>query len=463
MAKAAVAGRVDGELCDASDAITGDAELAILTARDADGLAIIRHSCAHLLGHAVKQLFPDARMAIGPVIDNGFYYDIDLERAITDDDLAAIEARMHELAASDYEVVKKKVSWDEARLVFEERDEPYKLEILANDIARDDRPGLYHHQEYIDMCRGPHVPNMSFCRHFKLMRVSGAYWRGDSKNKMLQRIYGTAWASAKELKSHLTQLQEAARRDHRKIGKALDLFHMQEEAPGMVFWHPRGWTLYQILRSYMREQQRARGYREINTPQVVDFSLWKKSGHADKFGDDMFALESEGRQFALKPMNCPCHVQVFNQGLKSYRDLPIRYAEFGGCHRDELSGALHGLMRVRGFVQDDGHIFCTEEQIQNEVADFIDFLHAVYRDCGFTEVIYRLALTPGKSRRQQMPTGINPKRRWRRRCARKIYRGRNCPAKARFTDRKLNFLCAMSSVESGNAAPCKSTSPCPAG
>ena len=295
------------------------------------------------------------------------------------------------------------------------------------------------------------------------MRVSGAYWRGDSKNKMLQRIYGTAWASAKELKSHLTQLQEAARRDHRKIGKALDLFHMQEEAPGMVFWHPRGWTLYQILRSYMREQQRARGYREINTPQVVDFSLWKKSGHADKFGDDMFALESEGRQFALKPMNCPCHVQVFNQGLKSYRDLPIRYAEFGGCHRDELSGALHGLMRVRGFVQDDGHIFCTEQQIQNEVADFIDFLHAVYRDCGFTEVIYRLALRPenrvgSDDDWDKSEAALAEALRAKKFIVAGIARRRRV-----FTDRKLNSHCAMSSVESGNAAPCKSTSPCPAG
>ncbi len=394
LAKAALAGKVGGVLMDAGEVITGDGELAILTARDPEGLEIIRHSCAHLLGHAIKQLWPHSKMAIGPVIENGFYYDIDLDHPISDEDLAAIEQRMTELSASGYEVVKRTVSWDEAHGTFTERGEPYKLEILDQNIPRDARPGLYHHQEYVDMCRGPHVPNMGFCRHFKLMRVSGAYWRGDNRNKMLQRIYGTAWPDKKQLDAHLEQLAEAAKRDHRRLGRQLDLFHMQEEAPGMAFWHPRGWTLYQTLCQYMRGQQRARGYREINTPEVVDFSLWKRSGHADKFGDDMFALESEGRQFALKPMNCPCHVQVFNQGLKSYRDLPLRFAEFGSCHRDELSGALHGLMRVRGFVQDDGHIFCTEEQIQDEVSAFIDFLHEVYRDCGFEQVIYRLALRP---------------------------------------------------------------------
>ena len=394
LARDAIAGKVRGVLMDAVDVISEDGDLAILTARDPEGLEIIRHSCAHLLGHAIKQLWPHSKMAIGPVIENGFYYDIDLDRPITDEDLAAIEARMKELASTDYAVVKQKVAWDEACHTFAERDEPYKVEILERDIARDDRPGLYHHQEYVDMCRGPHVPNMGFCRHFKLMRVSGAYWRGDNRNKMLQRIYGTAWPDKKQLAEHLDQLTEASKRDHRKLGKQLGLFHMQEEAPGMAFWHPRGWTLYQILRQYMREQQLARNYQEINTPEVVDFSLWKRSGHADKFGDDMFALESEGRQFALKPMNCPCHVQVFNQGLKSYRDLPLRFAEFGSCHRNELSGALHGLMRVRGFVQDDGHIFCTEQQIQSEVSAFIDFLHEVYRHCGFDEVIYRLALRP---------------------------------------------------------------------
>ena len=394
LGKAALAGKIDGALADACEVVDDDCAVSIVTSADEDGLGVLRHSCAHLLGHAVKQLWPQSKMAIGPVIENGFYYDIDLPHRITDDDLASLEKRMSELAASDYQVVKRTVSWDEAHRTFAERDEPYKVEILEQNIARDQQPGLYFHQEYVDMCRGPHVPSMGACRFFKLMRVSGAYWRGDSNNKMLQRIYGTAWPDKKQLNAHLTQLAEAAKRDHRKLGKQLDLFHMQEEAPGMVFWHPHGWTLYQTIRQYMRAQQQRRGYLEVNTPAVVDFSLWKRSGHADKFGDDMFALESEGRRFALKPMNCPCHVQVFNQGLRSYRELPLRLAEFGSCHRDELSGALHGLMRVRGFVQDDGHIFCDEEQIQSEVADFIDFLHEVYRDFGFDEVIYRLSLRP---------------------------------------------------------------------
>ena len=394
LAKDAVAGKVGGALADAGDVIDADSEVAILTAADAEGLEVIRHSCAHLLGHAMKQLWPGCKMAIGPVIENGFYYDIDLDHRIDDDDLAKIEARMEELSKSDYRVVKKRVSWDEAHRVFSERGEPYKLEILERDIARDARPGLYHHEEYIDMCRGPHVPSMKFCRHFKLMRVSGAYWRGDNRNKMLQRIYGTAWPDKKQLDAHLAQLAEAEKRDHRKLGRRLDLFHMQEEAPGMAFWHPRGWRLYQTLMQYMREAQRARGYQEVNTPEVLDFSLWERSGHADKFGDDMFSVASEGRRFALKPMNCPCHVQIFNRGLKSYRDLPLRLAEFGSCHRNELSGALHGLMRVRSFVQDDGHIFCAEEQVQDEVSDFIDFLHAVYRRLGFDQVLYRLALRP---------------------------------------------------------------------
>ncbi len=394
LARAAIAGKVNGQLVDASDPITDDSDIVILTSKDPDAVEIIRHSCAHLLGHAIKQVWPESKMAIGPVIENGFYYDIDIDHRITDEDLTTLEQRMGELAATDYSVVKKKVSWQQAFDTFVRRDEPYKQEILDRDIARDDFPGLYHHEEYIDMCRGPHVPNMSFCHHFKLMRVSGAYWRGDSKNKMLQRIYGTAWPDKKQLKSYLLQLAEAEKRDHRKIAKQLNLFHMQEEAPGMVFWHDKGWTLYQVLERYMRREQEIRGYKEIKTPQVVDFSLWERSGHADKFGDDMFSVESEGRNFALKPMNCPCHVQVFNQGLKSYRDLPLRLSEFGSCHRNELSGALHGLMRVRGFVQDDGHIFCTEDQIQNEVAEFIDFLHSVYHGLGFDDIIYRLSTRP---------------------------------------------------------------------
>ena len=392
--KAMIAGKVNGVLVDALDPIEADADVVILTAKDPEGLEIIRHSCAHLLGHAIKQLWPQSKMAIGPVIDNGFYYDIDLDHSITEEDLKSLEERMRELAATNYPVIKQKVDWETATGVFEEREEPYKKEILQRDISRDDRPGLYHHQEYIDMCRGPHVPHIGFCQHFKLMRVSGAYWRGDSSNKMLQRIYGTAWPDRKQLKAYLAQLAEAEKRDHRKLAKQLNLFHMQEEAPGMVFWHDKGWALYQVLEQYLRSEQKARGYREVKTPQVVDFTLWERSGHADKFGDDMFAVESEGRDFALKPMNCPCHVQIFNQGLKSYRDLPLRLSEFGSCHRNELSGALHGLMRVRGFVQDDGHIFCTEDQIQSEVAEFIDFLHFVYRDLGFTDIIYRLSTRP---------------------------------------------------------------------
>lgn len=394
LAKATIAGLINGQPADAGDLIEQDASLNIVTTRDELGLEVLRHSCAHLLGHAIKQLWPDAKMAIGPVIENGFYYDIDLDRPLMDDDLAELEKRMLELAKTNYEVVKKKVSWQEAVDVFQERGEPYKIEILERDIARDDRPGLYHHQEYIDMCRGPHVPNMQFCHYFKLMRVSGAYWRGDSNNKMLQRIYGTAWASKKDLNAYLQRLEEAEKRDHRKLGKKFDLFHLQEEAPGMVFWHPRGWAIYTEIESYMRKVQRDNGYREIKTPQVVDRTLWEKSGHWDKFRDNMFTVESEARDYAVKPMNCPCHVQVFNQGLKSYRDLPLRLAEFGSCHRNEASGTLQGLMRVRGFVQDDAHIFCTEEMIQPEVSAFTDLLFDVYKDFGFNEVLIRLSTRP---------------------------------------------------------------------
>ena len=394
LAAAAVAGKVNGGLVDTVDPIEDDADVAIVTPRDSEGADVIRHSCAHLLGHAIKQIWPESRMAIGPVVENGFYYDVDLEHRITEEDLERLEQRMQALARTGYEVVKEKVTWQQAHDTFVIRDEPYKQEILERDIARDMNPGLYHHQEYVDMCRGPHVPHMGFCRHFKLMRVSGAYWRGDSGNKALQRIYGTAWPDAKALRTYLKQLAEAEKRDHRRLGKQLGLFHIQEEAPGMVFWHDRGWALYRVLEQFMRREQLRRGYREIKTPQVVDYTLWERSGHADKFGDDMFSVRSEGRDFALKPMNCPCHVQIYNQGLKSYRDLPLRFAEFGSCHRNELSGALHGLMRVRGFVQDDAHIFCTEEQIQEEVAAFIDFLHAVYDAFGFHDVIYRLSTRP---------------------------------------------------------------------
>ncbi len=396
LAKATVAGRVNGVRVDAHDVITDDADLVIFTPKDEDGIEIIRHSCAHLLGHAIKQLFPDVKMAIGPTIENGFYYDIDLEHKLTDEDVEAIENRMRELAKTEYDVVKKNVSWQEAYDAFSARGESYKLEILDRDIPKDATPGLYHHEEYVDMCRGPHVPNMRFCAHFKLMRVSGAYWRGDSNNKMLQRIYGTAFADAKQLKAYITQMEEASKRDHRRLGRQLDLFHMQDEAPGMVFWHPKGWTVYKTIEDYMRIKQQRNGYQEISTPQIVDLTLWQRSGHADKFAEGMFTLKTDERDFAVKPMNCPCHVQVYNQGLKSYRELPLRLAEFGSCHRNEPSGSLHGIMRVRGFTQDDAHIFCTEEQIQGEVANFIDLLHEVYADFGFLreDLIYRLSTRP---------------------------------------------------------------------
>ncbi len=396
LAKVTLGGRVNGERRDAVDLISEDADLVIFTPKDEDGLEIIRHSCAHLLGHALKQMWPEAKMAIGPTIENGFYYDIDLEHKFTEEDIAALEGRMKELAATKYQVVKKKVSWQEARDAFEARGEPYKTAILDEDIAKDDQPGLYHHEEYVDMCRGPHVPHMGFCQHFKLQRVSGAYWRGDSDNKMLQRIYGTAFADKKTLKTHLAFLEEAVKRDHRKLAKKFDLFHLQEEAPGMVFWHPNGWTIYTVVEEYMRRVQRDNGYQEIKTPQIVDRSLWERSGHWDKFREDMFTVESESRDFAIKPMNCPCHVQVFNQGLKSYKDLPLRLAEFGSCHRNEASGTLQGIMRVRGFTQDDAHIFCSENAIQEEVSVFTDLLYAVYADFGFESVIIRLSTRPEK-------------------------------------------------------------------
>ena len=393
LAKATIAGEVNGSLVDACDPIDNDASIRIITERDAEGVEIIRHSCAHLLGHAVKQLYPTAQMVIGPVIENGFYYDIAYERAFTPDDLMAIEERMKQLIATDYDVVKKVTARQLVIETFEERGEGYKLQLIA-DMPDEQSMGLYYHQEYIDMCRGPHVPNTRFLKHMKLTKISGAYWRGDAQNEQLQRIYGTAWGNKKELKAYINRMAEAEKRDHRKIGKKLDLFHMQEEATGSVFWHPKGWAIYNGIMDYMRQKQTANGYTEIRTPQVVDYSLWEKSGHADKFGDDMFSIASEDRQYAVKPMNCPCHIQVFNQGLKSYRDLPYRVTEFGACHRNEPSGSLHGIMRVRSFTQDDGHIFCTEEQIQSEVSRFMDMLHAVYADFGFDEIIYRLSTRP---------------------------------------------------------------------
>ena len=393
LAKAALAGVVDGKEVDTSFVIDHDAELAIVTERQPEGLEIIRHSTAHLLAQAVKQLYPGAQVTIGPVIEDGFYYDFAYERQFTPEDLEKIEKRMEELAKEDIPVSRRLLPRDDAVKYFREMGEEYKAEIIAS-IPTNEDISLYRQGDFEDLCRGPHVPSTGKLKAFKLTKVAGAYWRGDANNEMLTRVYGTAWANKKELKAYLHRIAEAEKRDHRKLAKKFDLFHIQEEAPGMVFWHPNGWTVYSTVEQYMRERQRERGYKEIKTPQLVDFSLWQKSGHADKFGDDMFTLTSEERQFAIKPMNCPCHVQVFNQGLRSYRDLPLRLAEFGSCHRSEPSGSLHGLMRVRGFVQDDGHIFCTEDQIQSEVSEFMDLLHAVYKDFGFEEVIYRLSTRP---------------------------------------------------------------------
>lgn len=395
LAKATIAGRVNGTLRDACELISDDATLQIITAKDDEGVEIIRHSCAHLLGHAVKQLYPEVKMVIGPVIDDGFYYDIYSTKSFTMDDVAAIEARMQQLIDTEYDVIKVMTPRAEAIDVFTQRSEDYKLRLI-DDMPDETAMGLYYHQEYVDMCRGPHVPNTRFLKAFKLTKLSGAYWRGDAKNEQLQRVYGTAWADKKQLAAYIQRIEEAEKRDHRKIGKALDLFHMQEEAPGMVFWHPNGWTIYQVLEQYMRKVQQDNGYLEIKTPQVVDRILWEKSGHWDNYGHNMFTTHSENRDYAIKPMNCPCHVQVFNQGLKSYRDLPLRLAEFGSCHRNEPSGSLHGLMRVRGFVQDDAHIFCTQAQIGAEASDFIKLTLDVYRDFGFDEVQMKLSTRPEK-------------------------------------------------------------------
>jgi len=395
LAKAALAGRVNGELIDTCIPITQNSHIQIITSKDDEGLEIIRHSFAHLLGHAVKQLYPEAKMAIGPVIEDGFYYDISYKDTFTPDDLLKIEKRMKELVNRDYNVGVEIVSPEKATEVFTDRGEIFKLDIVKN-IPENEIIKLYKHQEYIDMCRGPHVPNTRHLRAFKLMKVSGAYWRGDSNNEMLQRIYGTAWKSSKELKEYISRIEEAEKRDHRKLGKKYSLFHSQEEAPGMVFWHPKGWTIYRILEDFIRETITKYDYQEVKSPQVVDRSLWEKSGHWDKFKEDMFTTTSENREYAIKPMNCPCHIQIFNQGLKSYRDLPIRLSEFGSCHRNEPSGALHGLMRVRNFVQDDAHIFCTDEQIQEEVQNFIDLVFEVYKTFGFDSILIKLSTRPEK-------------------------------------------------------------------
>jgi len=394
LAKATLAGEVDGRLVDACDVIDHDAKLRIITPKDPEGVEIIRHSCAHLVGHAVKQLYPDAKMVIGPVIDEGFYYDIHSDRPFTPEDMAAIEQRMRELIAQDYDVVKKMTPRAEVIDVFMKRGEEYKLRLIDDMGPEVTQMGLYFHQEYVDMCRGPHVPNTRFLKAFKLLRISGAYWRGDSRNEQLQRIYGTAWADEKQLKAYIQRIEEAEKRDHRRIGKQQDLFHLQEEAPGLVFWHPKGWSIWQVVEQYMRKVYRDTGYGEVRCPQILDVELWKKSGHWDNYKDNMFFTESEKRTYAVKPMNCPGHVQVFNQGLHSYRDLPIRYGEFGSCHRNEPSGALHGILRVRGFTQDDGHVFCTEEQIESEVRAFHGQALKVYADFGFEDIQIKIALRP---------------------------------------------------------------------
>lgn len=395
LAKAALAGKIDGQLLDTSYLISEDVQLSIITEKDSDGLEVLRHSCAHLLAMAVKELFPSAQVTIGPVIEDGFFYDFAFERAFTTDDLAKIEKRMEELAAKDTPVVRSVMSRPEAVKLFEQMGEQYKVEIISS-IANEQDLSFYRQNNFIDLCRGPHVPSLGKIKAFKLMKVAGAYWRGDSNNAMLQRIYGTCWANKKDLQAYVTRLEEAAKRDHRKLGKQLGLFHMQEEAPGMVFWHPNGWTTYQVLEQYMRQVQRENGYLEVKTPQVVDRVLWERSGHWANYADNMFTTHSESRDYAVKPMNCPCHVQIFNQGLKSYRDLPLRLAEFGACHRNEPSGSLHGLMRVRGFTQDDAHIFCTEEQIGAEAAAFIALTLQVYKDFGFDEVALKLSTRPAK-------------------------------------------------------------------
>ena len=395
LAKATLAGKVNNELVDASTIITEDSDLQIITAKDEEGLEVIRHSAAHLLAQAVKHVFPEAQVTIGPVIDNGFYYDFSYERPFIPADLKKIEKEMQRLVKANLVITRSVVTRDEAVTFFRDLGESYKAEIIES-IPSDQDLSLYTQGDFTDLCRGPHVPSTSKIKAFKLMKIAGAYWRGNSDNEMLQRIYGTAWNDKQDLADYLHRLEEAEKRDHRKLGKALNFFHTQEEAPGMVFWHEKGWTIYQQIEQYIREKLRVSGYGEVRTPQVVDRSLWEKSGHWDKFGDMIFTTHSDHRDFAIKPMNCPCHVQIYNQGLKSYKDLPLRMAEFGSCHRNEPSGTLHGLMRVRNFVQDDAHIFCTEEQIQDEVSTFIDLLFDVYNNFGFTEVLIKLSTRPEK-------------------------------------------------------------------
>ena len=393
LAKAALGGKVDDKLVDTSFTITQNCRLSIVTAKDADGLELIRHSAAHLLAYAVKELFPDAQVTIGPVIENGFYYDFSYKRPFTPEDLGAIEKKMQTLAAQDEAITRRVLPRDEAVSHFKGIGEHYKAEIIAS-IPADQDVSLYREGKFEDLCRGPHVPSTGKLKHFKLMKLAGAYWRGDHRNEMLQRIYGTAWATKEELQQHLTMLEEAEKRDHRKLGRELDLFHIDDHAPGLVFWHPKGWTLWQGVEQYMRQVYRDNGYQEVKGPQVLDKGLWEKTGHWDKYRENMFITESEKRDYALKPMNCPGHILIYKQGIKSYRDLPLRYGEFGNCHRNEPSGGLHGIMRVRGFTQDDGHIFCTAEQIQSEVVAFTTLLKKVYADFGFHNIIYKLSTRP---------------------------------------------------------------------
>lgn len=395
LAKAAIAGKINGKLVDTCDLVSEDASVSIITAKDKEGVEIIRHSCAHLVGHAVKQLYPQAKMVIGPVIEDGFYYDISYERPFTPEDIAAIETRMKELIAQNYDVIKKTTPRNEVIDIFKQRQEDYKLRLI-DDMPDEKAMGLYYHQEYVDMCRGPHVPNTRFLKNFKLTKLSGAYWRGDAKNEQLQRIYGTAWATKEDLNAYIQRIEEAEKRDHRKLAKQMDLFHLQDEAPGMVFWHPKGWSLWQVIEQHLRHELAAAGYQEIKTPMIMDRSLWEKSGHWDNYKENMFITESEKRVYAVKPMNCPGHIQIFNQGLRSYRDLPLRLAEFGSCHRNEPSGALHGLMRVRGFTQDDAHIFCTEDQIVSEAKAFNELVMRIYKQFEFNDVSIKLSLRPEK-------------------------------------------------------------------
>ncbi|VFP87416.1 threonine--tRNA ligase [Candidatus Erwinia haradaeae] len=394
LAKACVAGYVNNQIVDACQKIESDASVVVITAEDNIGIDIIRHSCAHLLGHAIKQIWPLTKMAIGPVIHDGFYYDIDLDHKLTKDDIELLERRMNQLAKTNYDVHKKIVSWQEAREIFISRGEVYKIAILDEDINPDAHLSLYYHQEYIDMCRGPHVPNMRFCHHFKLQKIAGAYWRGNQNNKMLQRIYGTAWPSQRKLISYLVNLEQAAKRDHRQIGKKLNLYHMQEEAPGMVFWHNDGWSIFRELESFVRNRLKAYEYQEVKSPFMMDLSLWEKTGHWDNYKEAIFITSSENREYCIKPMNCPGHILIFNQGVKSYRDLPLRMAEFGSCHRNELSGSLHGLMRVRNFTQDDAHIFCTQDQVLDEVNSCINMLYDMYRSFGFKKILVKLSTRP---------------------------------------------------------------------